>query len=71
MERTWEPIGELQTRFSHWLKRAEAQVSSNFAKQVKGLGIIPSEWAALRHMYPPGRTCSLALAEEKPERSVG
>jgi DNA-binding MarR family transcriptional regulator len=63
LEGTWEPIGELQTFFSHWLNRAEAQVAKKFARQVKELGIIPSEWAALRHMYRPGRTCSLALAE--------
>jgi DNA-binding MarR family transcriptional regulator len=46
----------------YWLKRAERQVSGRLARELKELGLIPSEWEALRKMYDPGRTSPLALA---------
>jgi DNA-binding MarR family transcriptional regulator len=58
----WEPIGEPRSFFSYWLKRAQTEVSADFASHLKGWGIIPSEWAALREMYRPGRTSSVGLA---------
>jgi DNA-binding MarR family transcriptional regulator len=63
LRRAWEPIPEPQFLCSYWLKRAETQVSSKLASTLKGMGIICSEWAALREMYRPGRTSSVALAQ--------
>jgi DNA-binding MarR family transcriptional regulator len=60
--RTWEPILEAQWLCSYWLKRADRRVSSTFARELKGSGLIASEWAALREMYGPGRTSSVGLA---------
>lgn len=60
--RTWELIGEAQFLCSYWLKRAETRLSSIFGRHLKDWNLIPSEWAALREMYRPGRTSSLGLA---------
>jgi DNA-binding MarR family transcriptional regulator len=60
--RTWEFIGEAQFLCSYWLNRAERRVSSIFARKLKDWDLIPSEWAALREMYRPGRTSSVSLA---------
>src|SRR5262249_50004451 len=46
----------------YWLKRAERQVSSRLARELKELNLIPSEWHALRAMYESARTSPLALA---------
>jgi len=46
----------------YWLKRAERQVSSRLARELKELNLIPSEWQALRRMYESARTSPLALA---------
>jgi DNA-binding MarR family transcriptional regulator len=60
--RIWEPIGEAQFLCTYWLNRAETRISSHFTRELKGWGLIPSEWAAMREMYRPGRASSLSLA---------
>lgn len=60
--RTWEPISAAQSHFGYWVKRAELRVSAGLARKLEEWSIIPSEWAALREMYRPGRTSPIALA---------
>jgi DNA-binding MarR family transcriptional regulator len=60
--RIFQPIIEAQRLCSYWLKRADRRLSSTFARELKWHGIIASEWAALREMYRPGRSCPVALA---------
>jgi DNA-binding MarR family transcriptional regulator len=56
------PVTGAQWLCSYWLERAERRVSKSFGERLKAYGIIASEWSALREMYRPGRTSSLALA---------
>jgi DNA-binding MarR family transcriptional regulator len=55
-----EPLRNLGT---YWLGRAQTHVSRKWAKLLKEYDLIPSEWAALREMYKPGRTSPTALAQ--------
>jgi len=61
-KRIFQPIVEAQWLCSYWLKRADRRLSRSFARELKDRGIIASEWAALREMYRPGRSCTVALA---------
>jgi DNA-binding MarR family transcriptional regulator len=56
------PIQQAETLTIHWLKRVERRVCGKLARELKELGLITSEWEALREMYKPDRTSPLALA---------
>ena len=61
-----EPISSEQHLIRHWLKAAESCASHRLVCLLKRGNLIPSEWAALRLMYGPGRAAPAHIA-----RSIG
>jgi DNA-binding MarR family transcriptional regulator len=58
----WVPICAPQVRLNFWLNLAAKRFSERFGHKLKPWKIIPSEWAALRELYRPGRLSPLDLA---------
>jgi DNA-binding MarR family transcriptional regulator len=61
--KTWKRITQTQSLCSYWLKSADRHVSSSFARHLKGLRLVGSEWAAIRLLYSPNRMSPVDIAQ--------
>jgi DNA-binding MarR family transcriptional regulator len=59
--KTWVPICAPQVRLNFWLNLAAKRFSERFGPKLRPWKVIPSEWAALRELYRPGRLSPLDL----------
>jgi DNA-binding MarR family transcriptional regulator len=57
----WEPIRPARSHLSHWVRSADRRFSRSMDRLLSEVGIIASEWAALRELYRPGRLSPVEL----------
>lgn len=58
---TWEPIQPLQSHLYYSVRRTDRSFAKSFDRLLKRVGIIASEWAALRELYRPQRWSPVEL----------
>ncbi len=57
----WEPIRPARSHLSYWVRRTDRRFSKSMDRFLSEVGIIASEWAALRELYRPGRLSPVGL----------
>src|SRR5882757_9955079 len=57
----WEPIKPRQSHLYHWVRDADRRFARSFDRLLREIGIIASEWAALRELYRPQRWSPVEL----------
>jgi DNA-binding MarR family transcriptional regulator len=57
----WEPIRPARSHLSYWLRSADRRFAKSMDRLLSEVGIIASEWAALRALYRPGRLSPVEL----------
>ena len=51
----WEPVKPRQSHLYHWVRDTDRRFARSFDRLLREIGIIASEWAALRELYRPQR----------------